>query len=141
MAKACYRKLKNYKYQLMKDFVVQIPIKPPALIKKKFIMLTKTGKLTVKDRYSWDGPSGPTIDTKTFMRGSLVHDALYQLMRERDLDYKTDRKAADELLRDICIQDGMSKVRAAYTYKVVRLGGRRNAMPRKKPKDKIICVP
>ncbi len=31
-------------------------------------------------------PNGPTIETKTFMRASLVHDALYQLMREEHLE-------------------------------------------------------
>ena len=141
MAKACYRKLKNYKYQLMRDYVVRIPIKPAGSVNTKFIKLTKTGKLTIKDRYAWDGPSGPTIDTRNFMRGSLVHDALYQLMREGHLDYRKDRKAADQLLRDICIQDGMSGLRAKYVYDGLRLGGLRNAKPRKKPQDKIICVP
>jgi hypothetical protein len=36
--------------------------------------------------YAWNGPSGPTLDTRNFMRGSLVHDALYQLMREGRMD-------------------------------------------------------
>jgi len=141
MPKACYRKLKNYKYQLMKDYVVSIPIKPAGVVNTKFIKLTMAGKLTVKDRYSWDGASGPAIDTKSIMRGSLVHDALYQLMRERFLDYKKDRKAADKVLHDICRQDGMSKLRARYIYDGVRLGGRKSAKPPKKVKDKIICVP
>ena len=141
MAKACYRKLKHYKYQLVRDYSVQIPIKPRKPTNTRFIKLTKSGKLTVKNHYAWDGPSGPTVDTRTFMRGSLVHDALYQLMRERHLDHRKDRKAADELLRDMCIQDGMSRLRARYVYDGVRLGGRRSATPTREPKKKIICVP
>ena len=47
-----------------------------------------------------DGPSGPAIDTKNFMRASLVHDALYQLMRLGTLD-KSRRQYADRLLQTI----------------------------------------
>ena len=133
---------KGYKYQLDRNFSVFIPIKPVVLLKSgHWLRLHANGLLKIRHGYAWDGPSGPTIDTKTFMRGSLVHDALYQLMRERYLDYRTDRKVADKLLREICIQDGMSRVRANYVYDGVRLGGRKSAKPSKKHKDKITCVP
>ena len=138
--KACYRKLKNYKYQLMKDYPINIDIKGKS-IPKGFITLTTKGKLTIKNRYAWDGPSGPTFDTKSFMRGSLVHDALYQLMRERSLDHKKHRKYADDLLWEICRKDGMSKLRAILVYKAVRKFGGKSARPPKKKRDKIICVP
>ena len=42
------------------------------------------------------------------MRGALVHDALYQLMRLKQLDYEQYRDRADEVLRDLCKEDGMS---------------------------------
>ena len=140
-AKACYRKLRNYKYQLIRDYTISIPITPARFVNTKFIRLTKAGKLTVKIRYAWDGASGPVRDTKTVMRGSLIHDALYQLMREQHLDRRIHRKPADELLRDICLADGMALARARLIYRGVRLGGARAAKPRKKVKDKIICVP
>ncbi len=79
--KACYRKLHRYKYQLMADYILQIDIKPIQNIELKFLSLSSEGALPIKKFYAWDGPSGPTIDTRDFMRGSLVHDALYQLMR------------------------------------------------------------
>ena len=69
----------GYKYQLKAEYVVQIDIKPAALIDIEYLALTPTGALTIRKGYAWDGPSGPTIDTLNFMRGSLVHDALYQL--------------------------------------------------------------
>ncbi len=75
------------------------------------------------------------------MRGSLVHDALYQLMRERHLDHRVHRKPADKVFRDICLADGMSPVRAAVVYRAVRAAGLKSAKPRKKVKDKITCVP
>jgi len=53
------------------------------------------------------------------MRGSLIHDALYQLMRQKLLDKKC-RKQADKELRKACLKDGMSKIRAWWIYKAVR---------------------
>lgn len=89
--------------------------------------ISEDGVVTLRRGYAWDGPSGPTIDTYTFMRGSLFHDALYQLMREGVLPLST-RKHADEILRDICLEDGMSKIRAAWVYRGVRIGGNKNAV-------------
>ncbi len=57
------------------------------------------------------------------MRGSLVHDALYQLMREGELDYETYREPADRLLQSMCKEDGMSSIRAWWVYKGLRIGG------------------
>ena len=87
-----------------------------------YIYLSK-GYLTINKYYAWDGPSGPTWDSENFMRGSLVHDALYQLMREDKIP-KTNREYCDKLLKDICLEDGMSKFRAWYVYHAVRAFGR-----------------
>jgi hypothetical protein len=57
------------------------------------------------------------------MRGSLVHDALYQLMRERHLDIDIHRTAADLLLQQICKKDGMTSIRTWWVYQGVRIGG------------------
>lgn len=141
MPQACYRELRAYKYQLVDDYEIQVNITPPRDLIFKFIVLTSQGKLYIKKNYAWDGPSGPTIDTKNFMRGSLVHDALYQLMRLGELDYKVYRQQADELLRDMCREDGMSSFRSWYVYQGVRLFGERNARPVREPEVTIICVP
>ena len=101
-------------------------IKPQKEIITNFILLSETGSITIRSGYTWDGPSGPTIDTKNFMRGSLVHDALYQLIREKLLTQE-DKKAADKLLRDICIKDGMSRFWAWFVYMAVKIVGRRSA--------------
>ena len=61
------------------------------------------------------------------MRGSLVHDALYQLMRQGHLDPEEHREIADEELRRICQEDGMSAIRAWWVYQGVRLGGAKSA--------------
>ena len=111
----------GYKYQLKETYTVRIPVIPPVAIHTEYISLETTGDLTLKEGYAWDGPSGPTIDTLTFMRGSLLHDALYQLMREGRLDHNVYREAADRTLREICKEDGMWSVRAWWVYHGVRL--------------------
>ncbi len=110
----------GYKYQLADTFKKVIPITGKT-IKQGFIRLTAKGILTLNKGYAWDGPSGPAIDTKNFMVGSLVHDALYQLMRKRRLNPEFYRDIADRLLQQICIDDGMWKVRAWWVYKTVSM--------------------
>ena len=94
----------------------------PYKLKTPFIALDVNGLLTVYRGYSWDGPSGLTITTKSFMRGSLVHDALYQLIRLGLLPSK-ERANADELLQKICQDDDMNPVFAKITYLGVRTFG------------------
>jgi hypothetical protein len=116
----CVKYKAGYKYQLKEVYVVQISIRPRADIRTPYVSLSTAGVLEIKEGYAWDGPSGPTVDTLTFMRGSLVHDALYQLMRDGHLDRSEYREAADRILRDICREDGMWAVRAWYVYEGVR---------------------
>lgn len=109
----------GYKYQLKEDYADSIGITPVTPITTDFIDLDEDGNLIVRGGYAWDGPSGPTYDSTNFMRGSLVHDALYQLMREEHLDYKVYRVQADKLLAKQCREDGMSAIRAWTVYQGV----------------------
>ena len=109
----------GYKYQLAEDYTVSVGIHPPEDIDTEFIKLDKDGSLLIKRGYAWDGPSGPTIDTRNFMRGSLVHDALYQLIRWGYLPPEA-REQADKELHQICLEDGMTKIRAWWVYRAVR---------------------
>jgi len=122
---------KGYKYQLTQDFQIQTDIEHHFLINTHFIDLDLEGNLLIKEDYCWDGPSGPTIDTKNFMRGSLVHDALYQLMRMGKLPL-TWRDHADKLLRKICCEDGMCWIRAFWVYRALYRFGKSSAMPENK---------
>jgi hypothetical protein len=110
----------GYKYQLKETYTVAIEIKPPAPLGNDYLRLDVDGHLTINKGYAWDGPSGPTLDTATFMRGSLIHDALYQLMREGFLDPEENRETADRILRRICLEDGMWPPRAWWVYQAVR---------------------
>lgn len=139
-----YRHLDGYKYELLDTVVVDTGIKGvdvsvPSNSDGMYICLWPSGRLFVFKDYMWDGPSGPTFDTKTFMRGSLIHDALYQLMREGLLDRKY-RKCADQLLRKICLEDGMAKWRARYVYWAVRKFAKKSSMPREKPRGKVVIL-
>ena len=140
--KITYRNLSGYKYSLLNTYthVTGLRIEKPLSTKMGWVKLNRDGVLTLKKGYAWDGPSGPTIDTKDFMRGSLVHDGLYQLMREKLLP-KRDRKKADEILWMICLEDGMPKARANYVYHAVRTFGASSARPPKKPKKVRIMAP
>ena len=154
------------RYKVAREFHKSIddPLRPANLVKvhrksdgKVLIELTTRGELTVYDEYSWDGPSGLTKDTPDFMRGSLVHDVLYQLLREGRLfdltdDVKHDRKrhkrlrkAADKLLRKILKKDGMKWPRRWLVYRTVRWFGRSAAKRRggfEKPSTgDMICAP
>ncbi len=124
----------NYKYQLVNDYQIIISITPGSDIKTDFIDLDTLGKLVVKKSYAWDGPSGPVKDTKKNLRASLVHDALYQLMRNEKLKSRTHRKAADQIFKDICLEDGVPKFWSSNFYKALRKFGKPAASPENKKK-------
>lgn len=122
----------EYKYQLANSYKLNILIKPSTDIDTEFIGLDTKGNLLVKKGYAWDGPSGPVIDTEENMRASLVHDALYQLMRNNELKARTYRKTADQLFKDLCKEDGVSNFRASAYYKALRRFGKPAASPQNK---------
>lgn len=124
---------KGYRYQLRYDYHVQTSIRPLVEIDTYFIHLTRGGLLTIRRGFAWDGPSGPTIKTRNFMRGSLVHDALYWLMRNGHL-LLTKRRRADRELYKMCREDGMTVCRAGVVYRALVLAGGPAANPRNKKK-------
>jgi len=112
----------GYKYQLHKNCTVPTPLRPENAITTRYIWLFPNGELHINAGYAWDGASW-AVDTKNFMRGSLVHDALYQLCREGHLDPTKHKEPADRLLQSICREDGMSRARAWWVYVGVKRGG------------------
>lgn len=113
MKKIFYRD--GYKYQLAANYSIGTDIKPAVAVVSDFLALNTDGNLIICAGYAWDGPSGPVIDIDSFMRASLVHDALYRLMREGGLP-QSYKLQADKLMRKICLEDGMahSLVEIAY---------------------------
>ncbi len=135
----------GYKYQLSSDYIHFMSFEFPPLptqVKTKYLCIASVDgctALTIRSGYAWDGPSGPTIDTKNFMRGSLVHDALYQLIRLEYLDKNRYREPADRELYRICRQDGMCWLRANWVYYALRVGG--NSAARKKNENRNVIAP
>jgi hypothetical protein len=114
---------KTYKYELAEDFVIDTRIKPVKSATHDYVELERNGILKISKEYRWDGPSGLTLDTPNFMRASLIHDALYELMKYGylELHHKSD---VDRLFRETCINDGMSALRAWTHYTTVRMLGK-----------------
>jgi hypothetical protein len=128
---------KGILYQLAEDECFQTKLFPKEVIRTRFITLSKSGMLEIRDGYAWDGPSGPTKSIvsilkkipfigkwavkkflKAFMTPALGHDAKYQLIREGHLPSSA-RMIADDELKDDCLARGMSKIRAAWVHKGV----------------------
>lgn len=124
----------DYKYQLAESYQIKTLLRPKVDIETDFIDLDVTGNLLVKNAYAWDGPSGPVKDTPENMRASLVHDALYQLMRLKKLNTRTHRKTADIQFLVICKEDGVSARTANLWYRGLRRFGKPAASPQNKKK-------
>lgn len=126
MSRVLYRK--GYKYQLNQAYYHQLPhhFSQERPIETPFILVSVDAQLTVKYGYAWDGASGPTRDTASAIRGSLVHDALYQLMRMKVLPLAF-RDEADDHFYDILRADGMNRVRAWYWWRAVRRFAKKGA--------------
>lgn len=77
--------------------------------------------LYVAKGFAWDGP-WPLPRFECAMRASLVHDALYHLMRLGGLSWER-REWADGVFRTMCLEDGMPPWLATVCYWAVRAFG------------------
>lgn len=122
----------DYKYELLEPFVVRLPncplYKDVSLVQSHgntnfYISLKREFsndvgyfgdkldcRLYVAEGFRWDGPSGPTVDNPSWMRGPLVHDILSLLGRAGLLSAKA-RKWADRMMLEILLTDNI------YTHK------------------------
>lgn len=103
-----------------------------------FISIEKGGILTIKKGYRWDGATNGAPDKDYHHRSSLVHDALYDLMRMRYLEpdifdkgdpSETDnagdfnRKMTDMIYFMIAVEDGESLDKAEIDFSLIRKAG------------------
>jgi hypothetical protein len=109
----------GYKYQLAEDEIFETVLRPAHRIETPFIDLTTDGEMAVRASYAWDGPSGPTWDTASSMRGSLFHDAAYQLLRMEQLPQGM-RRLIDTEMGRFCVDDGMWGWRAKLWVRELR---------------------
>lgn len=117
-----YTKITSYKYELYEDLTVNLP----ELVKYSFYhgyFNMVEGRLTICKGYAWDGVSGPTIDTKNTFVAGVVHDALYQAIREKFLP-PIEKKSADKIFRRLLRENRMSWFRSQYFYLGVKWFGK-----------------
>jgi hypothetical protein len=117
-----YRERKFWKYENIEDVIISTGLKTEQYYNSPFLLMSCNGILTIRPGYRWDGASSVAIDTKNIMLPSLVHDALYQLIREGVLQ-PDDRKRCDEIMYELNIERGMAKIRASSIYYALRAGG------------------
>lgn len=121
----------GYKYQLAGDYNIDLPILGIAG-GTSHTHIDGTGHLVIREGYCWDGASGPTWDSPVSMRASLVHDALYQLIRVGVLNAKH-KEIADATLEKLLREDGMSGLRARLWRWAVTKFGRPATRPSHEP--------
>lgn len=138
--KKIYYQIIGESYQLTKPFKIKINIYPRRdIVDHPLIFLSRKGWLWFAPWYTWDGPSGPTYDTKNSLKGSLVHDGLCELMRWGLLNRRRWRTPSDMELRRICRLDGMSLIRSHLWYRSVNVVGASASSP--KSRRKILMAP
>lgn len=114
-----FRDISQYKYQLIED--ITIPVSVNAGVTAGLIEL-KPYSLTIRAGYLWDGASGPTIDCDESMLASLMHDAMYQLLRHGYISQ--DHKDTTDLdFHKILLDAGMMELRSDLYYKGVKYFG------------------
>jgi hypothetical protein len=137
---------KGYKYRSVGNDSIQLPIQlVHGMPFQKFwnderqiwycgrnIEITLSGVMTLRDGYSWDGCSGPAINRKENHRAGKFHDGLYECIRNGVLEESTWRPIADQVFRDLCIEDGMWKWLAQKEMQILRMFGHSSATKLKK---------
>lgn len=122
---------RGYKGSLWETYRVQTSIVGFSVTHRLFT-LTPDGWLTVFEDYPWDFASGPTWDTPSSIRGSLVHDALYEMMRLGLLPQSVFHKVNAEF-RKILLEDGMYQWRANLWFSGVEKFGNPNCAVKAEP--------
>ena len=137
---------KGYKYRSVNSESIQLPIqlgrgfpgrgnwngRRGIWYCGRMIEITPQGLFTILDGYSWDGCSGPAIDRKSNHRAGKFHDGLYECIRNKVLDEPTWRPIADQIWKELCIEDGMWEWLANTEYKVLKKFGESAATKPKK---------
>ncbi len=125
----------GYKYQLDRDYQIETAIKPEEEIDTQFICLATSGHMIVKSGYAWDGTSGFVLDTDENLRASLVHDAFYQLMRQKQLTPRKKYKDnVDKLFRRMCKEDNVLSAIAQLYYEGLKKLGNPSTDPKNSKK-------
>ena len=125
----------GYKYQLVQDYSFDLHPRFPETTYAGPFLSVSGREVTLSKGYASDGPSGPTVDTKTFMRGAFEHDATYQLIRAKVYPRKL-RKYADIKLGQTLAEDGMWWLRRRWVLAGLKAFGSAAANPKNVKRSK-----
>ena len=117
----------GYKYQTQEDVVVPLPELSQTLTASSGIWVSlKNKEIRLTAGYAWDGASFILFlwfgTPELWKTPSLIHDGLYQLMRESKLPL-TNRKTADGIFYRLLRERGVWWINARLAYLAVRIGG------------------
>jgi hypothetical protein len=113
-----YREIGGAK-QLCSEFRFQVDRAPGYKGELGFIRFDSAGRITVVPGYTWDGASGPTIDTVDTVCAALGHDVLYELMGAKILPASVYKEIADLWFYRRLLHDGTLSFRAWAWYRAV----------------------
>jgi len=121
----------GYKIQIKEDVFVQTKLRPKQAAEiPGYVSLGTDGGLWIYNRYAYDGATGG-VNLDCMRLAILVHDVLFQLMQEGQLDIAFFQQANEEL-RDIAISNGTPVWIANFFFFMVQKFG--NAFATKKKK-------
>ena len=135
----------NTRIKTGQTFTIAITIPTPTPKVVSLVTLSGTGTLTIRGApipqgaYAWNGSTG-VRDTPMCMYASLVHDALYQMMRIEHakgkkmmgaMERRVFRKKADKLYCNLCRKNGMGTIEVCKRSIGLGLFGRFFARSRK----------
>lgn len=125
-----YVKIGNGAFQLVEDVTFETIIQGYE-VDDDLYTLDEFGNLTIRRFFAWDGPTG-AANTRDFIMGSCVHDALCEMIRKDMLPAREQSRA--DLQMDLVNRtpqewsDGESRIevimaplRRIYSYIVVRV--------------------
>jgi hypothetical protein len=128
----------GFKYQLREAYSCVTPIVGVEIMDREFY-LQEDGTLTIFPGFAWDGASGPTFDSKSSMRASLVHDVFCVCMRDGRLDYEKYQDTVNSFFEQQCLEDGMWAWRAHLWHAAVEFADAGN--PNQGPDRKVLKAP
>lgn len=113
----------GYRYKLDEAYLYRLPFSVPNATVRDGWVVVINNQLAIANGYAWDGAStGLPWTPKKWLRPSLLHDALYQLIRE-GLLHMDFRKDADEVFFRLLRENRVNIAVATVAYWAVRLLG------------------
>ena len=132
---------KKYHFILVKDFQITLP-KDVGQFETDFFKVHNF-ELTLKAGYSWNIEGLALFEAENLVLSSLVHNALYQLLKSRSIGMRF-RKMSDKIFLKLAKESRVNFFRRRFIYRFYRIFGKfklkftKNPCPLKLEADKII---